>query len=211
MAGELETALKHKDVLLRELSHRVMNSLQTVSSQFRLQLKSMKDPADAVQFKEAVGRIDALALVYKRMQAAQGVESVDFASFLAELSNDLKASVMEGSCIVKADPLVLSPGQAIPLSLIVNELLTNAVKHGTNGGGTIVVELKNSSEQCRLVVRNQGKLPEGYGKESKGFGTKMISSMVSQLRGTLEVTSTDGQTEVVVIFQPAQQDDQKSV
>jgi two-component sensor histidine kinase len=195
--------LKHKDVLLRELSHRVMNSLQTVSALFKLQLKSMKAASDAAQFKEAIGRIDAIALAYQRMQAAHGIESVEFASFLKELCNDLRSSVMERSCIVKADPLMLAPEQAIPLSLIVNELLANAIKHGSLGGGQIVVELTNASEQCRLVVRNDGSLPEGYMAESKGFGMKMISSMVSQLCGNLDVSSTDGKTEFVVSFRPA--------
>jgi two-component sensor histidine kinase len=163
---------------------------------------------DAAQFKEAIRRIDALALVYKRMQAVHGVESIEFASFLVELCNDLKASVMEKHCIVKADPLMLAPEQAIPLSLIVNELLTNAVKHGSKVDGLIMVELTSSPEQCRLVVRSEGSLPgeslvgsKGFGTVgSKGFGTKMISSMVTQLRGTLEVLSADGQTEFAVTF-----------
>jgi two-component sensor histidine kinase len=216
MATELEDVLKHKDVLLRELSHRVMNSLQTISALFRLQSNSITDPLDAAQFKEAIRRIDALALVYKRMQAVHGVESIEFASFLVELCNDLKASVMEKHCIVKADPLMLAPEQAIPLSLIVNELLTNAVKHGSKVDGLIMVELTSSPEQCRLVVRSEGSLPgeslvgskgfgtvgsKGFGTVgSKGFGTKMISSMVTQLRGTLEVLSADGQTEFAVTF-----------
>lgn len=209
MAAELESELKHKDVLLRELSHRVMNSLQTISALFRLQSSSMKDPADAAQFREATRRIDALALAYKRIQAVQGVESMDFASFLVELCNDLKASVMEGACIVKADPLMLAPEQAIPLSLIVNELLTNAIKHGSSDDAPIAVELTASPERCRLVVRNRGSWKAKARLEPERFGTRMISSMVMQLRGTLDVSSSAGQTEVVVSFPPSEPDNQR--
>jgi two-component sensor histidine kinase len=207
MADELEAALKHKDILLRELSHRVMNSLQTIGTLFKLEAKSIEDPSDAAHFKDAIGRIDALALAYRRMQAAQGVESMEFASFLEQLCNDLRLSVMQGTCVVKADPLTLSPEQALPLSLIVNELLTNAIKHGPKGGGLIEVELVNSPQQCRLVVRSEGSLPEEGRSESKGFGTTMISSMVSQLHGTLEVSSSDGHTEFAVAFRAERQGD----
>jgi two-component sensor histidine kinase len=209
MATELESALKHKDVLLRELSHRVMNSLQMISMLFRLQSRSMRDPADAAQFKEAIRRIEALALAYKRIQAVQGVETMDFASFLMELCSDLKDSVMEGNCTVKADPLLISPEQAIPLSLIVNELVTNAIKHGSRRDAPIVVELKSSPEQCRLVVRNEGSWPAGFRMEPDRFGTKMISSLVAQLRGTLDVSSADGQTEFAITFWPTGPGDQQ--
>jgi two-component sensor histidine kinase len=201
MAADLEAALKHKDILFRELSHRIMNSLQTISALFRLQANTMKKPSDAAVFREAIGRIEAIALTYKRMQAAQGVTSIEFAAFLAELCNGLKASVMDGSCVVRAEPLMLVPEEAIPLSLIVNELLTNAVKHGSRGG-PIVVEMKRSADLWRLSVENEGDLPQDYRTRSKGFGTTMISSMVSQLRGTLEVTSVDGKTLFAITFRP---------
>jgi two-component sensor histidine kinase len=209
MAAELESALQHKEVLLRELSHRIMNSLQTISALFRLQASSMKEPTDAAQFAEAIRRIDALALAYKRIKAVQGVESMDFAAFLVELCNDLRASVMEGNCVVKADPLMVAPEQAIPLSLIVNELLTNAVKHGSKGDAPIAVELASSPEQCRLFVRNEGSWPAESRAAPKGFGTRMISAMVSQLRGTLEVSSADGRTEFAVTFRPGAPGDQQ--
>jgi two-component sensor histidine kinase len=210
MAAELESALQHKEVLLRELSHRIMNSLQTISALFRLQASSMKElPTDAAQFAEAIRRIDALALAYKRIKAVQGVESMDFAAFLVELCNDLRASVMEGNCVVKADPLMIAPEQAIPLSLIVNELLTNAVKHGSKGDALIAVELASSPEQCRLVVRNEGSWPGESRAAPKGFGTRMISAMVCQLRGTLEVSSADGRTEFAVTFRPGAPGDQQ--
>lgn len=204
MADELGAALKHKDVLLRELSHRVMNSLNTIGALFRLQLRSLDEPSDVVHFQQAIGRIEAMALAYKRMQATQGVEAVEFASFLAELCKDMQSSIMwDTKCVVHADPVLLSPDQAIPLSLIVNELLTNAIKHCSDRSVPIAVRLESSAGRCRLAVRNRGVLRQGGEQVGhKGFGLKMIASMVTQLRGEFEVSSNDGETEFAVVFQP---------
>lgn len=205
MADELGAALEHKDVLLRELSHRVMNSLNSIGALFRLQVRSLDDPNAAAQFQQAISRIDAMALAYKRMQATQGVEAVEFASFLHELCSDLRSSIMqaETKCEVHADQMLLSPHQAIPLSLIVNELMTNAVKYSSDRSEPVVIRLERSAECCRLTVRNRGGLPEGYKeKEKGGFGLKMISAMVNQLHGKLEVTSDGRETEFAVTFQP---------
>lgn len=206
MADELEAALKHKDVLLRELSHRVMNSLQTVSALFRLQAGSAKDSSAATLFEQAIRRIDAMALAYRRMQATNGVESVDFASFLGALCDDFNASIMTTPCIVKADPILLPPAQAVPLSLIANELITNAVKYTAHKDDAIVINLMGSTEHCRLAVANKGNLPEGFDRAADGFGMKMISAMVQQLRGNLEITSAGGTTEFAVTFTPRSQE-----
>lgn len=202
MADELEAAVKHKDVLLRELNHRIMNSLQTVSALFRLQAGSVNDPSAAALFEQAIRRIDAIALAYRRMQTTGGVESVDFASFLAALCQDFNASIMTTPCVVKADPIALPPNQAVPLTLIANELITNAVKHAKRNDDAIVINLQGSNDHCRLAVLNKGSLPEGFNSASGGFGMKMISAMVQQLRGNLEITSTGNNTEFAVTFKP---------
>jgi two-component sensor histidine kinase len=180
-----------------------MNSLQTISALFRLQSRTVQPPEAAAQFEQAVRRIDAIALAYKRMHAADGVESVEFASFMAALCRDLEASLMSTSCIVRAEPLHLSASQAIPLSLILNELVTNAVKHGSDGAEPIVVELKSGGDLCRLAVHSAGSLPEERRAATHGFGMKMVSTMVEQLHGKLEVTSQNGRTEFAVTFRPA--------
>jgi two-component sensor histidine kinase len=79
--------------------------------------------------------------------------------------------------------------------------VTNAIKHGADGGEPVSVKLEGSRERCRLVVRNGGTLPEGYDRAT-GFGMKMISSMVTQLNGKLEVSSANGETEFAVSFRP---------
>ncbi len=204
LADDLNQALRHKDVLLRELSHRVMNSLQTVSALFSLQARTVSDPDARQQFDQAVGRINSVALAYRRMQAGDGVEAVDFAAFVQELCQDLQSSLMRGEnrCRVEADPVLLGPDQAMPLALIVNELVTNAIKHGGADSG-VTVKLGRSSEGCRLAVRNQGILPAGYQPEAtRGFGMQMVTAMVKQLDGRLEAAGMAGETEFAVTFMP---------
>src|SRR5215212_9332683 len=139
------------------------------------------------------------------MQTAGGVETFDFAAFIRELCEDLQRSMMlaDNHCVVEADPILLGPDQAMPLALIVNELITNAVKHGGGAHSGVTVKLGRSSEGCRLAVRNQGTLPAGYRPESsRGFGMRMVTSMVDQLGGRLETASMAGETEFAVTFQP---------
>ncbi|HZP76371.1 MAG TPA: histidine kinase dimerization/phosphoacceptor domain -containing protein [Pseudolabrys sp.] len=201
MAADLERALEYKDVLLRELSHRVMNSLQTLSSLFTLQARSLRDPEARGQLDQAVRRLQSMALAYRRLHMANGRDVVDVAGFLDELSKDLNRSVMGGGqCTVEADPLLLSPDQAMPLALIVNELITNAIKHGTPNA-PVTVKLGRSNGGCRLAVRNRGTLPIGYEPAAApGFGMRMVLGMVKQLDGRLEASCMAEETEFAVTF-----------
>jgi two-component sensor histidine kinase len=199
MADELEAALKHKDILLRELSHRVMNSLQTVSALFRLEAKSVEDPAARARFDQAVRRLDAIALVYRRMQTTDGVAAIEFSGFLTEICRALTVST-DTPCAVEADQQLLPPNQAVSLALIVNELVTNAIKHGKGRSEPVVVAFKEKSGRWRLSVRNSGDLAPNVEPKTTGFGRKMIASLVSQLNGELAVKSGDGTTEIAVTF-----------
>lgn len=199
MADELEAALKHKDILLRELSHRVMNSLQRVSALFRLEAKSFEGPDARARFEHAISRLDAIALVYRRMQTSDGVEAIEFSGFLTELCRDLGVST-DTACVVDAVEQLLPPKQAVSLALIVNELVTNAIKYGEERGDPVVVAFWTTPGQCHLSVRNSGNMPTNAEPKSTGFGRKMIASMVSQLDGELEIKSSGGATEVGVTF-----------
>lgn len=206
MAAELEGALHHKDLLLRELNHRMMNSLASVSALLRMQSYRISDPDSRRLFDNAVSRMEALTLVYRRIQAAGGVEAVDFGAFLSDLCRDIQDSMMRpgASCVADAVELQLPPAQATPLALIVNELVTNAVKHGAPQAGSVNVSLRHTNGSCRLAVRNSGSLPEGYAPErTSGFGMRMVTAMVQQIGGEIEAATTAGETEFAVTFAPA--------
>lgn len=205
MAADLQQAIQVKDMLLRELNHRVMNSLQTISALFNLQARTLDDPDARSQFSDAVNRINSIALAYRRMHVADGAETIDFAEFLTELCADIGNSLMpEGSpCRVESEPLLLGSQQASSLALIVNELLTNAIKYGRKGS-PIDVTLTEAGDSYRLSIRNEGTLPANYELENhSGFGIRMVKMLAERLNGGLEVSSTAGHTEFSVTFAPA--------
>jgi two-component sensor histidine kinase len=200
MASDLEGALQHKDVLLREMSHRVMNSLQTISSLFTLQARSTTDQTSRNYLNQAITRINSMALAYRRLHASEGIEVIEFSALLRELSRELSNAMMaDGSATeVYADPVLLSPDQAVPLALVVNELLTNAIKYGSV---PIIIRLGRSSEGCRLAVRNRGALPADFSLENtRRFGIRMVVMMVQRLGGRIETLSASGEVEFAVNF-----------
>lgn len=206
MAAELEAAMRHKDLLLRELNHRVTNSFTTVSSLLRMQSQALSDDASRQLFENSIRRMETLALVYRRMQAIEGVEVLDFSAFLHDLCRELHESMMGSGtpCIVEADELQLSPAQVTPLTLIVNELVTNALKHGAQHAGPVRVILQRSGKSCRLSVHNPGTLPPDYEPgQAPRFGMKMITNMVRHIGGELEATTSAGETCFTVTFSPA--------
>lgn len=204
MAAGLQRAIQVKDMLLRELNHRVMNSLQTISALFTMQARALDDPDARAQFSDAVSRINSIALAYRRMHAAEGAETIDLAEFLTELCTDIGNSLMpEGSpCRVESEPLLLGSQEANSLALIVNELLTNAIKYG-NKGSPIDVTLVKADDAYRLSIRNEGTLPPDYDQENQsGFGIRMVRMLADRMGGGLEVASTAGYTEFSVTFTP---------
>ena len=204
MAGDLQQAIQVKDMLLRELNHRVMNSLQTISALFSLQARSLNDPDAHSQFSDAVSRINSIALAYRRMHASEGAETIDLAEFLTELCADIGNSLMpEGNaCRVESESLLLGSQEASSLALIVNELLTNAIKYGRKGS-PIDVTLAKVDGAYRLSIRNEGTLPSDYNIEDQsGFGIRMVRMLADRMGGWLEVASTAGYTEFSVTFKP---------
>lgn len=200
MAADLESALLHKDVLLREMSHRVMNSLQTISSLFTLQARATPDQMSRNYLKQAVTRINSMALAYRRLHASEGIEVIEFSALLNELSRELSQAMMPDGqeTNVQADPVLLSPDQAVPLALIVNELLTNAIKYGSL---PIIIRLGRSSGGCRLAVRNRGALPLDFSLDNtRRFGMRMVVMMVQRVGGRIESSSASGEVEFAVTF-----------
>jgi two-component sensor histidine kinase len=205
LVRDLEQAMQFKDLLLRELNHRVMNSLQTISALFSLQAPSLRDPEARQKFNDAVRRINSVALAYRRMHTTGGMEAIDFSEYLQEFCAEISRSLMpEGlACRVESDSILLGPQQASSLALIVNELVTNAVKHGDRST-SVEVRFGRSADGCRLAVRNAGALPAGYNPaRSPGFGMQMVVMLVDQLGGRLDVSCMASEVEFAVTFAPA--------
>jgi two-component sensor histidine kinase len=195
-ARALERSEHANSVLLRELAHRVANNFASVASLIRRKA-SLVDDADARSvLNEAVEQVMVLARVHSRLRPEKDQGSLDSKGFMEELCADLQASVAPGrplavECKAVSSPLGLA--EAIPLGLIVNELVTNAVKHAFPDGraGTIRVRLERAGTRLCLCVDDDGlPLGAGRGEEGTGLGLDLVRALAQQLDGRLEVAPT---------------------
>ena len=205
---EREHTAAHKRIgmLLQELTHRVKNSLQFIASMVMLEARS-NDSGEAKAALERVShRITALGQLYSKLSKADTVEAVDAATYLDELCRDLIASVHKEdptSIVLKTDieSELLPTDRAIPIGLIVNELVTNVVKYGFPGEakGTVTVTLKRVPGELRLTVADNGQGLDPRRADS-GLGRKLVDGFAQQLGGQVERKSDSQGTAVHLIL-----------
>ncbi len=207
--AKVRESLAEKEVLLKEIHHRVKNNLQVVSSLLRLQAAGLKDEATAALFYESQARVRSMALIHEQLYRAGNLAQVNFASYLERLVPDLGRSYRTDSTAkvdlkIEAEPVLLPVDSAIPCGLIVNELITNALKHAFPKGrqGTIIVRLAAQGPQTTLTVRDDGVgFPQDVDfRKSGSLGLQLVSTLASQLGGTINL-NREGGTEFVVSFQ----------
>jgi two-component sensor histidine kinase len=206
MSNRINELLKQKDLLLRELQHRVMNSLNILSSLLDVQRRYVVDPAAKEHLANARDRIIAMGTVYRHLYQAHTLEYVEFSEFLNTICNTSEAAYVRGgrlSIEAEAEPVQLSGAHAIALGMLTHELITNALKHAYSDGvrGHIKVILKhtdNDSIELRFSDNGRG-LPDNFQIETtSSLGMKIIASTVRQLGGTLEINRLDPGTEFVI-------------
>lgn len=184
--GEKDGLLEQKQLLLKEVNHRIQNSLQLVSSFLGLQSRAMGDPKLHEAFEEARRRLQAVALVHRRLYRADQIETVDLGRYLEELiadMNDSMAREWAGQISVDAAPVLVPTDRAVTIGLVVTELVINANKYAYGGApGPIEVSLEEHRADLRIIVADHGK---GKHAPVEGFGSRMMSAMVRQLGGEL--------------------------
>jgi two-component system, chemotaxis family, sensor kinase Cph1 len=182
-----ERLLQQKDLLMKEVSHRVQNSLQLVSAFLAMQARGANDEALTAQLEEARNRISAVALVHRRLYADERVENVDLARYLEDLIRELTESMDEGwraRIVTDLAPILISADRAINIGLVVTELVINANKYAYGGRpGPVSVSLEQHRKAFRLVVADKGVGRQGAGE---GFGSKVLQAMVGALGGEIE-------------------------
>jgi PAS domain S-box-containing protein len=188
--------LKEKDVLLGEIHHRVKNNLQIVDSLLELQLPNISDPAVVEILKDAQNRIRSMGLIHQTLYQSQDFASVDFSGFLAALIPNLSVSyAAEPSRValsIDAVGVLLPISVAVPCGLMVNELITNAFKHGFPGGrpGEITVSLRHEpGERVVLSVSDDGVgIPEGLDiAQAETLGLQLVTLLTDQLGAELVI------------------------
>jgi PAS domain S-box-containing protein len=193
----LEAALAERNVLLQEVHHRVKNNLSVVVSLLEMQARLLGPGAGWNALEDCRGRVHAIALIHENLYQSQNFSDVPFADYIRGLANDVFSATGTSPSAVSlqlsVDAVTIAVDKAIPCALIVNELISNSLKHGFPGGrpGTIRVELKKLNEsQLRLVVDDDGIGLQGdpLGKATT-LGLKLVTTLAKQLDGVVEAKS----------------------
>ena len=198
----LNAALEHQQVLLKEINHRVKNSLQLVAGMLRLQAGD--DPQVGRRLQEASSRIMAIGRAHDRLYRSPQVEKIELADYLSDICRDL--SDVTPNCAVYFEgsgPLMFDTDQAISLALVVTELVANAAKHAYPGGnhGSIWVRLaRGDGELARISVGDEGVgLPSDFESDKKvGFGMRVVKALTKQTRARLRIERRARGTEFVL-------------
>ncbi|MBA3667569.1 MAG: sensor histidine kinase [Sphingomonas sp.] len=206
-AGEQDDqTVREKDVLLRELQHRVKNNLQMITALIRMEARNVADGETGARFDRLAGRINSLAILYDLLAGEGTGESVDLGVYLSQVASSvMQAHAVEGIRLeLKVDTWPVSINVAMPAGLVVNELMINALKHAFVGrdGGTITVSSLVDDTGCRVVVADDGVgLPEGETWPRPGkLGAVIAQSLKQNAKATIEVCSTPNEGVRVNIF-----------
>ncbi len=195
----LREGLREKEVLLREIHHRVKNNLQVISSLLYLQSRSIADGKALEIFREGQNRIKSMALIHEALYGSQDLAFIDLSQYIRSLIGFLRASYNAGDEIgfqIDVADVSLSIDSAIPCGLIINELVTNSLKHAfPDGKGNFWIKVSPIDEtRFEMVVKDDGVgLPPNLDIETTPtLGLRLVKSLVRQMNGSLEVKSIGG-------------------
>ncbi|NBD32644.1 MAG: PAS domain S-box protein, partial [Cyanobacteria bacterium] len=200
---QLQASLEEKDLLLKEVHHRVKNNLQVISSIFSLQSQTITDEQALAILEESQNRISSMALIHEKLYQAANLANIDFAEYIRDLIYHLLACYNINpdwiQTEMKIQSIQFNLDTAIPCGLLINELVSNSLKHGfTNQRpGKIYIFLgiiDEAKEMIRLKVEDDGVgLPEEFNPgKSSSLGVSLITSLTQQLRGTLKFQNNPG-------------------
>jgi two-component sensor histidine kinase len=198
---ELSRSLCEKTTLLKELHHRVKNNLQVVCSLLSVQIDSTKSDSQSVPLMDAYSRVMAMSLVHQQIYQAENLADIDFGGYVELLSGQLFNTYCIDPARIKLELNVeavrLDLDQAVPCGLILNELLSNSLKHAFDAGreGTIRISLrKTEGDIVELEVADDGAgLPVGFRlKESPSLGLQVVCLLTEQLQAELAVSADSG-------------------
>ena len=189
----LEAVLTEKEILLKEIHHRVKNNMQIVASLIALQVKNIESSTTIHEFQQIRTRINSMAIVHEMLYQSEDFSQIDYGDYIETLAGSLLASMKPGDSNVTfafdIDKIQVNIDTAIPLGLIMNELLTNALKYAFPDGqkGEVQVSIKQGADAHKLTISDNG---VGFSFDDdinklKTLGMRLVYSLVEQLEGTI--------------------------
>jgi len=206
--NQIKASLKEKEILLREIHHRVKNNLQIISTLLALQSDEIKEEKIIENYRESENRIQSIALIHEKMYQSGDLSSIDFNSYITSLINDLVYSYgFDSDNIVTEIDIgqyTLNIETAIPLGLIINEIVSNSLKYAFKNRSSKKISIKLESLDdglFKLNIKDNGVgFPENLDfKKTKSLGLQLVNSLVEQLDGTIKLINDPG-THFEIIF-----------
>ena len=192
-------------MLLMEVNHRVKNNLQVISSLLDLQAEQMQEENARMQLMESKNRINSIAQVHELMYSQENFVSINVKVYFTRLVEEIQSNLWreKGATVeIKCENIDMRIAEAISVGILLNELLTNSVKHAKPSGNLleILIAFRADNNKIRLDYSDNGQCNAPFDKGKKGIGTTIISSMVRQLHGTSE-TYFNGNFKFYLLFE----------
>lgn len=204
---QMKESLREKEILLKEIHHRVKNNLQIISSLLCLQSDFIYDERDRALFTDSQNRILSMALVHEKLYQSTNLSEINMQEYIMNLSDDLLCSFCSDSSQVAisihAEEVVIPINIAIPCALLINEILSNSIKYAFPGNrnGKVTISMNKTDGKTMLIIADDGVgIPDQIGFDnSTSMGMMLISALTSQLRGTVHIDRTGG-TRFTIVF-----------
>ncbi|MCP4219982.1 MAG: response regulator [bacterium] len=207
----LKTSLLEKELLLREIHHRVKNNMQVISSLLNLQAARLNDEEDRQLFADCQTRIRSMGIVHEKLYRSDSLSEIDFNSYVTHLVEELSVaysrSAAKANVVLDVKNVFLNINQAVPCALLINELISNALKYafpGESEGEIQIRFIKNETGTYCLSVSDNGVgLSRDYDiDKSDTLGLQLVRALTRQLRGEIKIDGENGTT-ITITFPPA--------
>jgi PAS domain S-box-containing protein len=206
MENQIATSLREKEYLLKEIHHRVKNNLQVISSLLSMQADKATDSKVVESLIDSQNRVKSIALVHEKLYQSKSLDQIEYGDYLNKIvlhlfdTYNVNPSVI--SCTIHAENIFVDINQAVPCSLIINEMLTNSLKYAFPDGrkGKITINFTTDAKNYMLTYHDNGiGIPEGVTFDrSESLGMKLIYGLTQQLNGTVTLKREEGTTFEVV-------------
>jgi len=204
----LKKEIEQKELLIKEINHRVKNNFALVSSLLAIQQQNIEDEKVRDIFEEAQNRIQSIALVHKQLYSSENLAQIDFSTYINSLIRQLMGGFKHKTGQISIDldikEVALDIAKAIPCGLIINELITNSFKHGfqQRENGTITVKMQYLNDgNIQFIIANDGKpFPDNVDfRDTQTLGLQIVTGLVEQIGGTIELDNSKG-TKFTIVF-----------
>ena len=202
-------SLHEKEVLLKEIHHRVKNNLQVITSLLGLQSSRVSDDGVKALFRSSQNRINVMSSIHEMLYQSDNFSEINYSNYLNKLLSGLLLSMIgdesDIELIIKADSINLNIDTAVPLGLLINEIVTNALKYGvtnkSNGVITLVIKKINGIDYEMLIGDNGAGFPEDAVQDRKTLGLKLIRQLTRQIKGVIKMDKSKKGTNYIINFQ----------